>query len=160
MLMPEAKFCSFCNRVIIPNWLLIASFIVALLGCQFNSRAFAEEPDQATVVCFGDSITKRGYYKPLADLLGVRTINSGVAGHSSAQGLRRIKQDVLDHQPDVVVILFGTNDLRVDAPKVYVPVDQYRKNLKAMVEACAEIDARVVICTLPPIDKTAYFEAS
>ena len=126
--------------------------------CLFGSRSIANEPADATVVCFGDSITNRGYYKTLGDLLSVRTINSGVGGHSSKMGLRRIKQDVLDHKPDVVVILFGTNDMRVDAPKVYVPVAQYRKNLRAMVDACAENGADVVMCTLPPIDKTEYFK--
>ena len=136
---------------------LLVAFFLALIACQVNSRALADDSGQATVVCFGDSITNRGYYKTLSHLLGVRTINAGVGGHSSAQGLRRIKQDVLDHQPDVVVILFGTNDMRVDSPKVYVPAAQYRKNLRAMVDACAELGARVVLCTPPPIEADTYF---
>ena len=152
------KFCFPRDSIKVLNWLVIAIASLAMLACQFDSRVLADEPELATVVCFGDSITNRGYYNTLGDLLSVKTINAGVGGNSSEKGLRRIKQDVLDHQPDVVVILFGTNDMRADAPKVYVPVDQYRKNLKAMVDACAQIDARVVMCTLPPIDKTAYFQ--
>ena len=144
--LPRARSCS-----------LIAIVTLALLIGLVDSRALADQPRKATVVCFGDSITNRGYYEPLGKLLNVETINAGVGGHSSAMGLRRIKKDVLDHQPDVVVVLFGTNDMRVDSPRVYVPVTKYRKNLEAIVDACAEIDAHVVLCTPPPIEAATYF---
>jgi len=120
--------------------------------------ALAEEPDKATVVCFGDSITNRGYYKTLSKLLDVNAINAGVAGHTTAKGLRRIQKDVLDREPEVVVVFFGTNDLRADAEKVYVPVDKYSKNLETIIKACKTIDAGIVICTAPPINESAYFE--
>lgn len=114
-------------------------------------------PDVARVVCFGDSITKRGYPELLGEALGIESINAGVAGHSSAAGLRRMEKDVLEKKPDVVVIFFGTNDARVDAPKVFVSTKDYQANLNRMVEACEKEGAKVVICTLPPVDEKAYF---
>jgi lysophospholipase L1-like esterase len=46
----------------------------------------------------------------------------------------------------------------VDAPKVHVPVAQYAKNLTTMVQSCQKIGAKVVICTIPPINPDAYFK--
>lgn len=112
----------------------------------------------ASVVCFGDSITKRGYPAILGDLLDVRSVNAGVAGHNTAQALRRLTKDVLSEKPDVVVVFFGTNDLRVDSERAYVPVAEYTRNLESIVAACEGVNARVVMCTLPPIDEAPYFK--
>ena len=69
-----------------------------------------------------------------------------------------MQADVLSQSPDVVVIFFGTNDLRVDSERVHVPLEKYQANLKTMIEACRKQQARVVICTLPPINSGKYFE--
>lgn len=116
-----------------------------------------DTPEKLKVVCFGDSITKRGYHEFLAKDLNVDTVMAGVAGNSTAQALRRMQRDVLDHEPDIVVIFFGTNDLRVDAPKVYVSLKEYKKNLEIMIKRSEDIDAEVVLCTLPPINIQKYF---
>ncbi len=71
-----------------------------------------------TMVCHGDSLTEA------ADLaqndtwpilvegrLNLKTINSGIGGDTSGGLLGRFYDDVVRHQPDLVVILGGTNDL-------------------------------------------------
>ena len=133
--------------------------VFAVLLSLFAPVSDASEDGDArqTVVCFGDSITKRGYPEILGETLGVNAVMAGVAGHSSAAGLRRMKKDVLDQDPDVVVVFFGTNDARVDAPRVHVPVKQYQANLEKIVAACRKTGARVVVCTLPPIDEKIYY---
>src|SRR5688500_7586056 len=68
----------------------------------------------ARVVCFGDSITRGGYPDVLAKTLGVEVANAGVNGNSSAMGLARMENDVLARKPEVVVVMFGTNDTRID----------------------------------------------
>ena len=131
-------------------------FLCSFLSFLLISVSVAEER-LPKVVCFGDSITKHGYYEVLAPLIGAETINAGVAGHNSRQGLKRMQKDVLAHQPDVVVVLFGTNDLRADSKKAYVPLLDYQKNLLQMVDGIEAAGAKVVICTLPPINKQLYF---
>ena len=42
----------------------------------------------AKVVCFGDSITKRGYPAELGKLLGVEVVNAGVGGNTTTAALR------------------------------------------------------------------------
>jgi lysophospholipase L1-like esterase len=111
------------------------------------------------LVCFGDSITKGGYPQAIdAKALGVEVVNAGVGGNTTAQGLKRMQADVLDRKPGVVVVLFGTNDCRLDEPKVAVPLATYEANLKKIVDQCRKAGATVVLCTPPPIDAGPYFK--
>ncbi len=140
------------------NLILFFLFVVCPAA---GAATFVHADDEAVVVerkvvCFGDSITKRGYPLILGELLNVQSSNAGVGGNTSRQALKRIDKDVLSKQPDVVVIFFGTNDLRVDAPKKYVKLDEYRLNLEKMIKACRSQNAQVVLCTLPPIEPKAY----
>lgn len=136
-----------------------------LLGQRFASETIqmlsSEKPATTKIVCFGDSITKRGYPKLLGEQLKAQnftaqSINAGVGGHTTRQGLHRMKKDVQHHHPDVVVILFGTNDMRVDSEK-HVPIAEYQKNLTEMVNACRKIGSKVILCTVPPINDEPYF---
>ena len=140
------------------------SLILALVCLQFvvvGNHAFGEPPRSTAtkpkVICFGDSITNRGYPKILEELVAVDAINAGVGGNSTAKALRRLKKDVLTREPDVVVVQFGTNDLRADADHAYVPVAQFRANLESIVDQCRTHNATIVLCTLPPIDHDAFF---
>lgn len=136
---------------------LLATLVAMTCALLPLTSTAESEPAKAKVVCFGDSITKRGYHEILAETLDVETIMAGVAGNSTAQALRRMQRDVLDHQPDIAVIFFGTNDLRADAPRVYVSLKDYEKNLETMIQKCDSIGAKVVLCTLPPINIDKFF---
>jgi lysophospholipase L1-like esterase len=66
-------------------------------------------PGESRVVFFGDSITDIWHideYFP-----GKPYINRGIGGQTTPQMLVRFRQDVIDLQPKVVVILAGTNDI-------------------------------------------------
>jgi lysophospholipase L1-like esterase len=109
------------------------------------------------VACFGDSITHGPYPKLLGQLLPIEVINAGIGGNTTRNGLARIQKDVLDHRPDVVVVLFGTNDSRLDAPAVHVPIPKYEANLTEIIQRCRQINAKVVLGTPPPINPGPYF---
>ncbi|TWU58722.1 Arylesterase precursor [Rubripirellula tenax] len=138
---------------------IFATIVVVTATTAFVDDAgeTADPSSRWMVVCFGDSITKRGYPSILGQMLDVETTNAGVAGNTSGEGLRRMQADVLSKNPDAVVVFFGTNDLRVDATK-HVPPQQYEKNLEAIIDACRKQDAEVVLCTLPPIREEAFFK--
>jgi lysophospholipase L1-like esterase len=116
------------------------------------------KPAAARIVCFGDSITKQGYPELVGKALGVETINAGVGGNTTANGLKRIQKDVLDHKPTVVIVFFGTNDSRPSDEPVHVPVEKYQANLEQIVDLCQKAGAKVVVCTPPPIDAEPYFK--
>jgi len=118
------------------------------------------------VVCLGDSITHgaglpHGHRYPdvLESLLpGTKVINAGIGGKTSQQGMARLETDVLAFQPRWVVMLFGTNDSVLTAPgRFKVPLEQYEKNLRELVDRCRQKNARVVLCTLPAIVPEPYF---
>ncbi|MCP4643653.1 MAG: FAD-dependent oxidoreductase, partial [bacterium] len=125
-------------------------------------RAAAEDAEvhlKPRVVCFGDSITAAAYPTKLAGMLkGYRVINAGIGGNTSAQGLARLDADVLEHNPQAVVVLFGTNDSVLNGPGKYrVPVGEYEKNLRAIATKCQANGARVIFMTPPPIMDAPYY---
>jgi acyl-CoA thioesterase-1 len=108
------------------------------------------------IVGFGDSITGVYYHsggrRAWTEMLGlalqrvypqakITTINAGVSGGNTATGLARMDKDVLAHQPDLVVIMFGMNDVVANTPEAY------EANLRTMVAKCRAINAEVVLCT-------------
>jgi len=71
-----------------------------------------------TIVCHGDSLTEasdvdRNIIWPtlVENRLQVKVINSGIGGDTTGGLLGRFYHDVVHHQPDIVMILGGTNDL-------------------------------------------------
>lgn len=122
-----------------------------------------------TYVAFGDSITwgqrseyghvvtaSDTYATKLAAVLNhtagdVTMINAGVPGMNTVGALDRLDGSVLAHRPDVVTIMFGTNDAYVDAgqtaPRVPLPV--YRANLVAIVSALQSKNILPVLMTPP-----------
>lgn len=118
------------------------------------ARLKREEPTR--IVCLGDSVTgvyyHTGGHRAYTDMLGIalkRTfpkanlsmVNAGISGHTTINGLERLSRDVLQHQPTLVTVMFGLNDM------VRVPLDQYRANLVTIVRRCWETGAEVVLCT-------------
>ena len=86
------------------------------------------------IVCHGDSLTEApdlaiNYTWPILveRRLNLKTINSGIGGDTSGGLLGRFYADVVRHQPDLVVILGGTNDLWWD-----LEVNQIQANIFAM----------------------------
>ena len=70
------------------------------------------------VVCIGDSLTEaaeldRNDTWPvlLENALNLKIINKGIGGDTSSGLLGRFYPDVVPHEPDIVIILCGTNDL-------------------------------------------------
>ena len=71
-----------------------------------------------TIVCHGDSLTEasdldKNYTWPalVENRLNVKIINSGIGGDTSGGLLSRFYHDAVRHEPEMVVILGGTNDL-------------------------------------------------
>jgi len=108
------------------------------------------------VVGFGDSITGVYYHtgglRAWPEMLGialrrlypdadVEAINAGISGNTTAAGLARMDTDVLAHDPGLVVVMFGMNDVARATP------EEFRANLATIVTRCREAGAEVVLCT-------------
>jgi lysophospholipase L1-like esterase len=116
-----------------------------------------------TIVAFGDSITHAGRQiledrwpeilrRALQERFSecrITMINAGVGGNTSREGLRRIDQDVLIHDPHFVTVEFG-NDMTPD-PARHVSLEEFTKNLSQIRTKVAERNnGRVVMLTFPP----------
>jgi lysophospholipase L1-like esterase len=98
------------------------------------------------VVFMGDSITEAWH---LADSFpGKPYINRGISGQTTPQMLVRFRQDVIELQPKVVVILAGINDIAGNTgPET---LEQIEGNLASMTELAAANHIRVVLCSVLP----------
>ncbi len=101
------------------------------------------------IVAFGDSVThgilgynEVGYEttywnrlrKKILDIrnyVPVNAIDSGIEGITAKDSLDRMDRDVFAHNPDLIIIMFGLND-------VNFPVEEYTESLATMFKRCNE----------------------
>ena len=76
-----------------------------------DSNAALKQPvaGENRVVFYGDSITDGWHLNEYFP--GKPYVNRGISGQTTAQMLVRFRQDVIDLQPNVLVVLAGTNDI-------------------------------------------------
>ncbi len=98
------------------------------------------------VVFIGDSITEG--WKLYKSFPGKPYVNRGISGQTSAQILLRFRQDAIDLDPKVVVILAGTNDLAENTGPATLP--QIEGNLTSMAELARANHIGVVLCSVLP----------
>ncbi len=118
----------------------------ANLGKYQTANTRIKEPTQ--VVFMGNSITE-GW--PASFFSNKPYVNRGISGQTTPQMLLRFRQDVIDLQPKIVVILAGTNDIAGNTGPM--TLEQIRDNIKSMVEL-AESNGIVPIISsvLPAFD--------
>jgi lysophospholipase L1-like esterase len=103
--------------------------------------------DENRVVFFGDSITdmwKLGEYFP-----GKPYINRGIGGQTTPQMLVRLRQDAIDLQPKVIVILAGTNDIAGNTGPIRL--EDIEANYTSIAELASVHHVRVVLSSLLPV---------
>lgn len=120
------------------------------------AQKLAAGREPVRIVAFGDSITgvyyhtggRRAWPEMLAVALGrlypgadVQVVNAGISGNTTVAALARIEADVLAHRPDLVVVMFGMNDV------TGIPPETYRANLAEIVRRCTATGTEVVLCT-------------
>ena len=111
-----------------------------------------------TIVAFGDSVThgcfgsdeidyESVYHHLLAKRISevrsyvpVNVINAGIGATTAKQSLERLERQVLSHNPDLVIVAFGLND--VNGPK-----EEYLSSLKTIFSACLEREIETVFLT-------------
>lgn len=118
---------------------------LALAAAPATLRA---EGSRVRIVTLGDSITKgvrsgvtagQTFAALLESQLRERgvaadVVNVGIGGERTDQALRRLEQ-VLEHEPDLVTVMYGTNDSYVDQGRDQsrISAEAYRENLRKIV---------------------------
>ncbi len=122
----------------------------------------------------GDSITQNGAYASSVYLYyatrfpdgALQAASAGISGDSAGGALRRYEWDVRAQKPSVVTVMFGMNDVGRGfygeaSPSAEVlarraaALDQYRRDMRALVSRLRSDGVRVVLLTPSPFDDTA-----
>ncbi len=119
-------------------------------------------PHPLLIICFGDSLTA-GFQSPTREnpggketpygnflqesLGGIAEVRvSGICGQVTAEMVGRFQRDVVDHKPDYVPILGGTNDLGWATP-----LQDIMRNLFVMYEHALACGSTPIAVTIPSI---------
>lgn len=74
------------------------------------------------------------------DYVPVNMINSAIGGITAKASLERMERDVLSHNPDLVIVCFGLNDVNGE-------LDDYINPLKSIFNSCVSNGTDVVFMT-------------
>jgi acyl-CoA thioesterase I len=137
--------------------LIIISAIMMMFLASMGNTAYAQGPIR--VACVGDSITQgSGYPADLQKILGkdYTVANFGVSG--SAVSTKATKPYMnqyefwraVNFQPDIVVIMLGTNDANVNT---YQDIDNFQNNYKDIINKFQELpgNQQIILVDPPPI---------
>ena len=110
------------------------------------------------IVALGDSVT-HGAFEPncidynsvyhnllakkindVNNYVPVNVINAGIGGTTATLGVSRLDSQVLAHNPDLVIVCFGLND-------VNNPLNEYLTSLKIIFEKCNNYGVETVFLT-------------
>ncbi|KAF0129307.1 MAG: hypothetical protein FD155_2535 [Bacteroidetes bacterium] len=100
------------------------------------------------VVFMGNSITE-GWSDHMPEFFqGKPFVNRGISGQTTPQMLLRFRQDVIDLQPVVVVILAGVNDIAENTGPA--TLEEIFGNICSMAELAKVHHIKVVLCAVLP----------
>jgi lysophospholipase L1-like esterase len=104
------------------------------------------------VVLMGNSITE-SWLAMRADFFrnNPYLVNRGISGQTTGQMLVRFRQDVVNLQPDVVVIMAGINDIAENQGPA--TLEEIRDNIHSMAVLAANANIKVVLCSVLPAAK-------
>ena len=111
-----------------------------------------------TIVAFGDSVTHGAvsegeinyetvYWNRLKQKINekknyvpVNVINAGIGGITAKGSLERMEKQVFAHNPDLVIVCFGLNDVNGE-------LEEYLSSLRAIFERCVSSDIQTIFLT-------------
>ncbi|MFM1808481.1 MAG: hypothetical protein RLZZ242_1206 [Bacteroidota bacterium] len=104
--------------------------------------------DSNSVVFMGNSITQ-GWISMRPEFFSENGfVNRGIGGQTTPQMLLRFRQDVIDLNPKLVVILAGINDIAENTGPI--SIQDMAKNLESMVQLALANDIIPVLCSVLP----------
>jgi acyl-CoA thioesterase-1 len=123
----------------------------ALLACTSQTAQLGYLPTDAVILAMGDSITfgsgagnGKSYPEILERLSGRKVINAGIPGELSSEGAARLPALLDEHQPRLVILCHGGNDILRRKPK-----ETLVNNLRSMIESARQRGIDVLLVGVP-----------
>ena len=129
----------FLNKSIAQDWANLKKYQ------QSNSQLEAQQKVENRVVFMGNSITE-GW--PASFFDNKPYVNRGISGQTTPQMLLRFRQDVINLNPKIVVILAGTNDIAGNTGPM--TLEEIRDNILSMVELAEANGIRPIVSSVLP----------
>ena len=133
------------------NLLFSTVIFILLSACGDETLQVSPLSSDAVILAYGDSLTygkgakeNESYPAILQKLTGRKVINAGVSGEESASGLMRLVGTLEKHQPQLLILCHGGNDLlrKKDANKM-------ESNLRNMIQLAKDKNIPVVLLGVP-----------
>lgn len=86
----------------------------------------------------------------------VAVLNKGIGGNNTHDLLNRIDQDVLAENPDLVILMAGSNDM-LNSRK-FVSYARFEQNYRHLIRQLQSRNIRVVLMSPPPVDTGYLFQ--
>jgi acyl-CoA thioesterase I len=141
------------KKIIFLLLIVLAAIAMAWSGGGDDVEKYAAIPQGATVLVLGDSLSfgtgaKEGedYPTHLAKSTGWNIINEGIPGDTSAGGLARLPALLEAHQPKLLIVELGGNDLLRQAPQTEIV-----HNLKTILSMAKTQGVASVLVAIPEI---------
>lgn len=106
------------------------------------------------IVFMGNSITEQWLIKDPAFFEKYKLINRGIGGQTTSQMLLRFYQDVINLNPEAVVILAGINDIAGNTG--LISTKAISENIESMCILARAKKIKVVLCSLLPANKIPW----
>jgi len=132
--------------------ILLSILIFVLLGaCGDAPPDLSKLSSDAVILAFGDSLThgngakeNESYPAVLQTLSGLKVINAGISGEESTPGLKRLSEVLEKHQPELLILCHGGNDLlrKKSASKM-------ESNIRQMIQLAKDKGIPVILLGVP-----------
>lgn len=133
-------------RIILSVYVFLS--ICLMTGCAMRDTRF--HLGERNIICFGDSITAgfgadegQDFPSLLSKSLNAPVINAGRSGDTTRHALGRLKEDVLDRNPGLVIVEFGANDFFQKISR-----EETQENLENIVTAIQNQGALVILVSV------------
>lgn len=133
---------------------------VPLVFIALMASSFIVHQKKKKVLFFGDSITQggvgpRGYITKLDSMIkqqglgnDYELVGAGISGNKVYDLYLRIETDVLEKNPDVVIIYVGVNDVWHKATSgTGTDADKFEKFYRAIIKKLTDKNIKVIVCT-------------
>lgn len=133
------------------RYAIVLLFAAALAGCGDKAPKLPRLSGTDIIVAFGDSLTfgtgaqeQESYPAVLAQLIGRPVIRAGVPGEVTAQGLQRLPEVIDEHQPRLMIVCLGGNDMLRK-----VSVAEIKSNLRQILKTIKDRGVAVALIGVP-----------
>lgn len=130
---------------------VIAVCVAVLLAACDRAPTLPRLNSHDVIVAFGDSLThgtgasdETAYPAVLASLTGRTVVNAGVPGDTTASALERLPGVLAEHQPRLVLLCLGGNDMLRKQPEATT-----ENNLRLLVQTIRASGAEVMLIAVP-----------